>query len=406
MLEVVADDGGCGVRPVELRGDRLVQVGAERLRHRLVHGLADECVLEAEAVRFAHDVGPDQPAPHELEHAGVRLLLLVGRDQLQDGVEREAAADHRGTLEHRALPGIEPVEPSVEDTADRAAQRDLLALLAGEGRELLDEQRIALRELGDALAHGGRRVERVEQAVRVQAGQRLEPQRRLRPRQPLRPSLRQLGPRDAEEQHACGSEADREVLDQVEQRLLGPVDVVEHCDERLLAGEILEQAPRRGEHLVARALEHALVAAGMPERLANRRERRPLAVRRAARHDDARLALEGAEQLARQPRLADAGVADDGHEADAGGGGLAVARNAAAPAPAAGRRGACRRGAESPSRRGRPTRAGTRSSPRPLPSASAERAAPPVLRGRRGGAWTLRARSRPGRPPARAACRR
>ena len=31
------------------------------------------------------------------------------------------------------------------------------------------------------------------------------------------------------------------MLDQVEQRLLGPVDVVEHGDERALAGELLEQ---------------------------------------------------------------------------------------------------------------------------------------------------------------------
>ena len=52
MLEVVAEDGRRGVRPVvELRRHRLVQVGAERLRHRLVHGLADERVLEAEPVR-------------------------------------------------------------------------------------------------------------------------------------------------------------------------------------------------------------------------------------------------------------------------------------------------------------------------------------------------------------------
>ena len=114
------------------------------------------------------------------------------------------------------------------------------------------------------------------------------------------------------------------MLDQVEQRLLGPVDVVEDRDERTFAGELLEQASRRCEHLVARAVEHALVTPRVPERLANRRERRALAVGRAARDDSARLAVERAEQLLRQSRLADAGVADDRHQAGARRGGLAV----------------------------------------------------------------------------------
>src|SRR3989442_1342466 len=88
-----------------------------------------------------------------------------------------------------------------------------------------------------------------------------------------------------------------EMLNQVEQCLLGPVDVVEDRDERTFAGELLEQAPRRCEHLIARAVEHALVTLRVPERLANRRECRALAVGRAARNDSARLAVERAEQL-------------------------------------------------------------------------------------------------------------
>ena len=114
------------------------------------------------------------------------------------------------------------------------------------------------------------------------------------------------------------------MLDQVEERFLGPVDVVEDGHERPLAGELLQQAPRRREYLVARSLQHALVAAGLSERLADRRERRALTVGRAAGDHHARVALDGAEELARQPRLADAGVADDGHQAGARRGGLVV----------------------------------------------------------------------------------
>jgi hypothetical protein len=81
------------------------------------------------------------------------------------------------------------------------------------------------------------------------------------------------------------------VLDQVEQGLLGPVDVVEHREKRLLRRELLEQAPGRREHLVARALEHGLVPARRAERFADGRKRCSLAVGRAAGDDDARLSI-------------------------------------------------------------------------------------------------------------------
>ncbi len=324
MLEVEPDDGRFRTRLVEQCRDRLVEIRSERLRHRLVHGLADEGVLEAEAVPRNRDVRPDQATADELEHARLRGLTLRGRDQLQDGLEREAAAYDSGALEHGAFLEIQPVEPGVENAPDRAAQLDVLALLAGERGELLDEERVALGELGDALAHGRRRVERVEEPSRVGFRECVEPHGRIGVRHPLRPPLRELRAGEAEEQHRRRREADGEMLDQVEQGLLRPVDVVEHREERPLGGELLEQAPRRREHLVARAFEHGLVPAGRPERLPDRRERRSFAVGRAAGDDDARLAVEPGDELSRQPRLADAGVADDRHEATAARGGCEV----------------------------------------------------------------------------------
>ena len=80
----------------------LVQIRPQRLRHRLVDGLADERVLEAEAVPGTEMSGPIKPAAHELEHAGLCGLALAARYQLKHGVEREAPADDRRPLEHGA----------------------------------------------------------------------------------------------------------------------------------------------------------------------------------------------------------------------------------------------------------------------------------------------------------------
>src|SRR5207247_10333120 len=60
---------------------------------------------------------------------------------------------------------------------------------------------------------------------------------------PAGPLVEQLGPRKAEQEHRRVAAQVDDVLDQVEQRRLGPVDVLEDGDERALPGERLEQAP-------------------------------------------------------------------------------------------------------------------------------------------------------------------
>jgi hypothetical protein len=92
------------------------------------------------------------------------------------------------------------------------------------------------------------------------------------------------------------------------------VDVVECDHDWLLDGEIEEEASNGGEHLVARARELALVPARLTDQLPQRPERDSFAVRRAAADENRRLGVEGGEELAREPRLADAGLADDRHE--------------------------------------------------------------------------------------------
>ena len=137
------------------------------------------------------------------------------------------------------------------------------------------------------------------------------------------------------------------VLDQVEERRLGPVDVVDERDQRSLRRQLLEELARRPVDLVER--ERAVAQAdrrGDPRRdvvvfdqrrelgarllravvgahlggavgdVAQRPEGDAVAVVQAAALDDPRPATAGARHhLARQPGLAQAGVAEDRDQA-------------------------------------------------------------------------------------------
>ena len=79
---------------------------------------------------------------------------------------------------------------------------------------------------------------------------------------PARVHVEQLGPREAEDQQRRLAHPAGEVLDQLEQRLLRPVDVLEHEHERLRVGELLRPLARGPRDLLLAALaldrlEHA-----------------------------------------------------------------------------------------------------------------------------------------------------
>ena len=123
-----------------------------------------------------------------------------------------------------------------------------------------------------------------------------------------------------------------EVLEQVEQSRRGPVDVLEHHHDRLLAGELLEQPAHRPEHLAAgcelarrpdRAqhslgdelrvfgpgedLAYAVLRTERPDDLDQRPERDSVAVGQAAPADGAGLVSESRRQLGCESGLSDAG---------------------------------------------------------------------------------------------------
>src|SRR6185295_17594496 len=73
------------------------------------------------------------------------------------------------------------------------------------------------------------------------------------PSAPRLPALEQLQPRRAENQHRDVTHPVREVLDEVEQAVVGPLHVLKHEHERVLLRECLEEPPPRRERLLLRA---------------------------------------------------------------------------------------------------------------------------------------------------------
>ena len=205
LLEVVADDlvelgavAGVALGP---GGQALVQLRAEPLRHRVVGGVADEDVAEAEAVLAGEGarVGLDQPLAHERLQAAGDLADLVRRRQVGDGAPPEDLSDHGGALQHRQLVLAEPVEAGGEHRLHRLrhAQRvdggerlepavalDEDAVLDEHPQHLLEEERVAAGRAADRVRGLGveRAGEVLEQRARLLARQRRQLDRRPTPR--------------------------------------------------------------------------------------------------------------------------------------------------------------------------------------------------------------------------------
>ena len=75
---------------------------------------------------------------------------------------------------------------------------------------------------------------------------------------PAGPPVEQLRPRHAEQQDRRIAAQVGDVLDQIEERLLAPVDVVEHDDERPSHSDRLEQLAERPGDLLDRRHERAV----------------------------------------------------------------------------------------------------------------------------------------------------
>jgi hypothetical protein len=151
-------------------------------------------------------------------------------------------------------------------------------------------------------------------------GERLEAKRD----RPFRAAREKVGASDAEEQDGRAGREQRDVLDQIEERLLGPMEVVEEADKRCL---LLEQLAEGPSDLLSRGPLIGLAEQGAEGgccggigrkrvELLQRLDHRPigdsLPVREAAAPHD--LGIDQGEELGREPRLAHSRVADQSDE--------------------------------------------------------------------------------------------
>ena len=348
LLEVIGTDldellSGPFVQPV---GELDVELGPRSLDEPGVGDVANEHVLEAVRMlagdRGAALTGDEVAQQQVVEH---RLDFLELGHQVSDGAFPEDAADHRRALEQALLVLRQPVDAGGDHRLERVG--DPLGgrpALEQHPRRLLDEERVPLGLLEQRAALGRRQLaigeQRVEQFLALLGRQRLELDRRRAQAAaaPAGADVEQLGPREADDQQGCVLDPLGEVLDQLEQRLLGPVNVLEDEDQRLCIGQLRRPlAGGPGDLFLAPLgldpLEHAdgereqvgdgvVAAAGAQLRdglldgivvrdpgshfdhLRDRPVRDAFTVRERAATED-RGALDAGDELPRQPALAD-----------------------------------------------------------------------------------------------------
>ena len=162
LFEVVAEDlvalDELGVVVFEPVGEALVQLGPGCLGERVVGGVADQDVAEAERVLAGErgPVGPDQLLAHQ--RGQPRGHLLLGRGEGLDGAAVEELALDRAALEHAPVGSLELVEPGGKKRPQRRWHDDLVAGAGRHRDHLGHEQRVAAGGACDPLAQLGRKI--------------------------------------------------------------------------------------------------------------------------------------------------------------------------------------------------------------------------------------------------------
>ena len=172
--------------------------------------------------------------------------------------------DDGGALEHRPLPGLQPVEPLVQDAADRASAARAGALLVGDRGQLLDEERVALGRVGDPRPRAGRGPSASSSASRVRVGERLAA--RAPPQAPAaRPAARSASSGRARQSSSTRAEPSRAARYSTRSRKVGSAQWTSSKTAITGRSRASSSSTRRvgGEHLVPRPAELALVAAGL-----------------------------------------------------------------------------------------------------------------------------------------------
>src|SRR6266545_2598428 len=344
LLEVIADEFVCAAPAVEAPRGALVQVCALRLRDTAIRDVAHEDVVEVEYVLGR----VDESSLRKVGQVTICPLWFLGRRHVVELLAREAAPHDRCTTEHRQLAWVEAVEPACDQRFDRRWRRQCeIRRLPGQREELLGKEGIASGMLDDLRFQlwVERRVgEAYQQHGDLLRGERLEHDQKARRSgaAPGRPGLSELAARSAEDEDG-GLGPLAEVLDQVEECRLRPVDVVEDEDDRPVSGDRLDEAADSPEGLArcCRSFGQSdqlgdplrdllgVVLLGkqlgdsrrrrfgrdLPDDLGQREVRGTLAVRDTATDEHAPFVADSGQELPHESRLADARLADDSDDA-------------------------------------------------------------------------------------------
>ena len=183
----------------------------------------------------------------------------------------EDLADHRCVLDQELLVGRKRVEPGGDDPLDRlgevslrpavAHHADILLRVEGVPARAGEHRRLEVR-LDDRLLE-----QQADESCCLRIGERTERHRRgvHLAAAPPGPALQQLGPRRGDDQQRHASHPFDEVVDEVEETLVRPVEVLEDEHGRAGVGQRLEETTPRRERL-GPAVVRALLAAQPEQR--------------------------------------------------------------------------------------------------------------------------------------------
>ena len=229
------------------RGDALVRTKPPGGRRGVVDRAAHDRMAEGEAAavaRRAHEVDGHEPVEWRRDRAGVQL----GGERRELGVER--VAGDRCALDQRPRRARQHLQLD----ADR---RGHARRHPGPGaRQLVQEQRVAVGLAGDPLAIGdvAQQRERLVMAERFQVQVLGAGVERAHRDAAFRRAQRE------HEQVRRARRAAQQVLDELDRRVVRPVQVVQRQSDRALAGEQLDQPAQRP--VVAEALRGGLGRGG------------------------------------------------------------------------------------------------------------------------------------------------
>ena len=287
--DLLGSVAGARLRPPR---DLLVLGGTRRFRQGLVRAVADQPVPEHELrlAREARRIVREHQLLDAESSERVADARLVSTRECRDRAGPEHPADDRRVLQDLFLVEGQRVETRRDQTLDRTRYLDV-ADRAGElppgarhrtkqavvdqlANDLLDVERVALASVGDHPRELGLDVDRQEVGEHRRAlirRQRVEVDRRrvALAAAPGRPDVEQLGPRERHDQDRALREV-REMIDEIEQPGVGPMDVLEREDQREASRHPFQEPTPRVEQIVARE-GHGV--AGADERQHLRRDR-------------------------------------------------------------------------------------------------------------------------------------